>query len=163
MIAKQRTDWWLIGALLTISTVLVLQDTKQALLPKTQTPTLWAAEAAVIAAVLILRSGWLRDNHWREEQSKLGTLANNFYEPRRDALTYGFAIAGGVLGGLWWGLATWGVVLFGMRRGTTNRGLLDFEVATLCGAVTGIVVGVVVGLAIGEAWERRHRARRLLR
>jgi hypothetical protein len=160
-LVKQRTDWWLVGALLAISTVLILQDTKQAMLPRAQTPTLWGAEAAMIVSIVILRSGWMRDNHWREAQRRLGTIANNFYEPRRDALVWGFAIGGGVLGGLWWGLATWGVVLFGMRRGNTNRGFLDFEVATLCGAITGAVVGSVIGLAVGDLWERRHRAARL--
>src|SRR5205823_1336304 len=70
--------------LLTI--VLVLQNTKQAMLPRTQTNVLWGAEVAAIAALLVLRSGWMRDNQWREEQRRIGTLANDFYEPRRDAL-----------------------------------------------------------------------------
>jgi hypothetical protein len=158
--ATQRTDWWLIGALLVVTTVLILQNTKHALLPATQTSVLWGAEAAVIGGVLVLRSGWMRDNQWREEQRRLGTLANNFYEPRREGLVWGFAIGGGVLGALWWGLATWGVVLFGMRRGVQGRGLLDFEVATLCGALTGSILGAVAGLAVGDLWERRHRANR---
>ena len=143
-----------------LTIVLILQDTKQAMLPRTQTNVLWGAEAAAIVALLVLRSGWMRDNRWREEQRRLGTLANNFYEPRRDALLYGFSIGCGVLGGLWWGLATWGVVLFGMRRGVVERGLIDFEVAAACGALAGAIVGAALGLAVGHVWEELHRRAR---
>ena len=39
--------------------VLALQKTKHhALLPATQTKTLWLAEAATVVCLLILRSGW---------------------------------------------------------------------------------------------------------
>src|SRR4029077_7492930 len=105
--------------------VLVLQKTKNAPLPSSHTPVLWAAELATIAGVLILRSGWARDGQWTAEQERLGTLANNFYEPRREALINGGAVAGGVFIALWWGLATWGVLLRGMGRGVPGRGLLD--------------------------------------
>jgi hypothetical protein len=110
-----------------------------------------------------LRSGRLRDRRWQDEQLRLGTLANNFYEPRREALLNGFAIGGGVLGALWWAAATWGVVLTGMRRGVVTRGLLDFEVAAFAGAVTGSVVGAVIGLVAGQLWETRHRRNRVAR
>jgi hypothetical protein len=158
-----RTKWSLMLVMITVTSILVLQKTKQALLPATQTRVLWGAELAVLAGVLLLRSGWGRDSGWAEEQRRLGTLANNFYEPRRESLINGCAVAGGVLGGLWWGAATWGAVLFGMRRGVQGRGLLDFEVAAVVGAMTGGVVGASVGLAIGHWWERRHRRRRLER
>lgn len=158
-----RTAWFQQLALISITIIVVLQNTKQALLPAKQTPVLWGAELASICGVLILRSGWLRDARWRHEQQRLGTLANNFYEPRRDALVNGFAVGGGVLGALWWAAATWGVVLTGMRRGVVTRGLLDFEVAALAGAITGSIVGAVLGLVIGQLWESRHRRHRIAR
>jgi hypothetical protein len=130
------------------------------MLPGSQNPALWLAELATIAGVLVLRSGWARDNRWREAQGQLGTLANNFYEPRRDALINGFGIAGGIFGGLAWGTATMSVVLGGVRRNVVGRGLLDFQTSILAGAITGCVLGAVLGLAIGHWWETRHRRRR---
>ncbi len=146
--------------LIAVTVVLLLQSTKQAMLPKTETPLLWGAEFAVIVGVLVLRSGWGRDSGWKEEQEQLGTLANNFCEPRREWLTAGWAIAFAIFGGLWWGLATWGVMFTGMRRGVGGRALADFETAIAMGAITGGVVGAVIGLAIGHFWEKRHRANR---
>jgi len=161
--AASRTAWFQQLALISITAVLVLQNTKQALLPAKQTPVLWAAELAAIAGVVILRSGWLRDTRWQDKQLRLGTLANNFYEPRREALLNGFAVGGGVLGALWWAAATWGVVLTGMRRGVVTRGLLDFEIAALAGAITGSIVGALIGLVVGQVWETRHRQHRIAR
>lgn len=158
-----RTDWALLLVIAAVTIVLLLQKTKQALLPAKQTPVLWAAELATIAGVLILRSGWARDNRWAEEQARLGTLANNFYEPRREALTNGGAIAVGVLCSLWWAAATWAVVFRGMERGVATRGLFDFIVAALMGALSGGVIGAVLGLAVGHLWEVQHRRRRTTR
>ena len=56
----------------------------------------------------------------------------------------------GVFGSLWWATATWAVVLGGMRRERMARGLVDFEVAAVAGALTGGVIGAVLGLAIGH-------------
>jgi hypothetical protein len=156
-----RTDWFLAIVLCVLTTILVLQRTKQALLPAKQTPVLWLAELVTIAGVIVLRSGWARDSGWLDEQARLGTLANNFYEPRRDALINGFAIGVGVFGALWWGMATWGVLFTGMRRGVPTRGLVDFLVAGIAGAITGGVLGAVLGLVIGHIWETRHRRNRL--
>ena len=153
-------SWRAYVALVALTTILVLQNTKQAMLPRNQTIWLWVAELATIAGVLVLRSGWARDNRWRQAQSKLGTLANNFYEPRRDWMTNGFGIAGGVFGGLAWGTATMSVMLGGFRRNVAGRGMLDFETSILAGAITGGVLGAVLGLAIGHWWETRHRRRR---
>jgi uncharacterized membrane protein YccC len=161
--SASRTAWFQQLAPISLTVILVLQNTKQAVLPAKQTALLWGAEIATIAGVLILRSGRLRDGRWQDEQLRLGTLANNFYEPRREALLNGFAIGGGVLGALWWAAATWGVVLTGMRRGVVTRGLLDFEVAAFAGAVTGSVVGAVIGLVAGQLWETRHRRNRVTR
>ena len=153
----RRTGWMVLGALVVLTTVLILQNTKHAMLPLGQTNLLWGAELASLLAALVLRSGLMRDNRWRQEQHRLGTIANDFYEPRRAQLIQGFAIGFGVLGGLWWATATWSVVFVGMRRGTTTRGLDSFEVAALCGVVTGALIGAVVGLSVGHVWEEWHR------
>jgi hypothetical protein len=146
-----------LGALAALTIVLILQNTKHAMLPRTQETVLWGAELASLAAVLVLRSGLMRDAAWREQQERLGTIANNFYEPRRAYLIQGFAIGGGVFGGLWWGIATWSVVFTGMRRATATRGLDSFEVATLCGMLTGALLGAALGLWVGHVWEQSHR------
>src|SRR5262245_14110655 len=107
-LASEATgSWRLYIALFTITAILVLQNTKQAMLPRQQTPVLWGAVVAVMAGVLVLRSGWGRDNRWTEAQRELGTVANNYYEPRREMISNSFAIGGGVLGALWWAAATW--------------------------------------------------------
>lgn len=149
------------AALLVVVSVLVLQYTKQAMLPRVQTPVLWFATGVTLVSVLILRSGRLRDAAWRDEQARLGTIVNNYYEPRREALSNGFAVAGGVFVSLWWALATWSVMLGGLRRHVAGRGLADFEIAALVGAITGAFVGAVIGLIVGHYWETRHRRARL--
>jgi hypothetical protein len=159
----RRFDWKLYLALITMTVLVVLQKTKQAMLPAKQTPFLWGAELAVLAGVLVLRSGWGRDSRWADAQGDLGTLANNFYEPRREMLSNGFAVACGVFGAFFWGLATWSVILGGMRRNVITRGLLDFEVSAVAGAMTGSVIGAVLGLVVGHVWESRHRRRRMER
>ena len=156
-----RPGWRPYVALIVLTLVLALQNSKSAMLPAKQTPLLWTAELVVLVGVLILRSGWARDNRWEQAQGNLGTLANNFYEPRREALIFGTALGTGVLGALWWATATWSVVLGGMNRHVIGRGLIDFEVAALTGAATGAVIGAVVGLAVGHVWETRHRRRRV--
>jgi len=158
---SNRIDWKPFAALIVLTVILVLQKTKQAMLPAKQTPVLWAAEFAVIAGVLILRSGWGRDTRWASAQAELGTIANNYYAPRREMISNSFAVAGGVLGSLWWATATWAVVLTGMRRNVVTRGLADFEVAAVAGAIAGGVLGAVLGLVAGHIWETRHRRRRL--
>jgi len=105
----------------------------------------------------------MRDSGWREEQKRLGTIANDYYEPRRAQLTQGFAIGFGILGGLWWAIATWTVVFTGMRRSTETRGLDSFEIAALCGVLTGALVGGVIGLIVGHVWEKWHRRARQAR
>ncbi len=155
--------WAPYAGLAALTIILILQNTKQAMLPRTQTNTVWGAVIATLVATLLLRSGRWRDAGWREEQERLGTIANNYYPPRREALTNGFAVAGGVFAALWWGLATWSVVLVGLRRGVVTRGLADFEVATVCGAIAGATIGAVIGLGVGQWWEMTHRRRRRAR
>jgi len=158
--SASRANWLIIVPVVALTAILLLQKTKQALLPAYQTKVLWYAELATIAAAVILRSGWARDNQWAREQARLGTLANNFYEPRRGYLTSGFAVGGGVLISLWWALATWSALLGGVRRGSVGRGLFDFMTAAVAGAITGGMVGAVIGLVVGHIWETRHRRRR---
>jgi len=160
----RTTDWAPPLALLVITSVLILQKSKKhAVLPANETSALWAGEIAGIVAVAVLLSGWARNTDWAAEQGALGTLANNYYEPRREALIAGGAIAGGVLVSLWWATATWSVMFYGMRRGVAAAGEIDFMVAALVGALSGGLVGAAAGLAAGHVWERRHRRRRLSR
>jgi hypothetical protein len=154
-------EWFLIAVLILLATIVVLQDTRHAVIVTQKTKELWAWVAAAICAVLILRSGIGRDAGWRREQLALGTVSNSYYEPRRRWLIDGGAIAGGVAGGLWWGASTWGVLWRGMLRGTTNRGLLSFEMGVVVGVLSGGLVGAVLGLFVGNLWERFHRRRRL--
>jgi hypothetical protein len=158
---SSKIDWKLYVGLLVLTTILVLQNTKQAMLPAKQTPVLWSAELIVIVCVLILRSGWGRDGRWMEAQAELGTLANNYYEPRRQMISNTFAVGVGVFASLWWAIATWSVILRGMRGNTISRGFADFEVAAVAGAIAGGAIGAVLGLVAGHIWETRHRRRRL--
>ena len=160
---ESRTDWLLLLVVAAETIVLLLQKTKQAFLPAKQTPVLWVAVLVSIAGAIILRSGLWRDSRWAHEQARLGTLANNFYEPRREALINGFTIGVGVFASLWWAAATWGVLFMGMRRGNPTRGLADFIVAGVAGALSGGVLGAVIGLYVGHVWETRHRQSRLAR
>jgi hypothetical protein len=146
-----------------LASILMLQYTKQAVLPRSQTHVLWIAMSISIIAVVMLRSGWMRDTGWQGDQARFGAIVNDYYEPRREALSNGFAVGGGVLVALWWALATWSVVLGGIRRSVAGRGLADFEVAALVGAITGGLAGAVAGLIVGHLWETRHRRARLRR
>jgi hypothetical protein len=161
--SASRANWVIVVAVVTLTAILLLQKTKQALLPAYQTKVLWYAELATIAAAVVLRSGWGRDNRWAQEQARLGTLANNFYEPRRGYLTSGFAVGVGVFLCLWWAIATWSALLGGVQRGSVGRGMFDFVTAAVAGAITGGMVGAAIGLAIGHIWETRHRRRRRAR
>jgi hypothetical protein len=153
-----KRAWPLYLVVLSVASILVLQKTKQAVLPAKQTPVLWSALAVVVIGVIVLVSGWGRESGIGE--GRLDTLANDFYPPRREALINGGTVLVGVVGSLWWATATWAVVLGGLRRHVIGRGLLDFEVAAVVGALTGGVIGAVLGLVIGHIWETRHRRRR---
>jgi hypothetical protein len=144
-----------------VASVLALQYSKQAMLPRNQTRVLWVAVSASLVSILVLLSGWLRDSGWQRDQARLGTIANNYYGPRREALSNAFAIGGGVLVALWWATATWSVVLGGVRRNVAGRGLADFEAAAVVGAIAGGLAGAVAGLIVGHIWETRHRRARL--
>ncbi len=155
--------WLLVAGCATVVAVLALQKTKQAMLPARQTPVLGAAALCTIVGAAILLSGWGRDAGWSDAQRDLGAIVNNFYEPRREAFVVSFGVGVGVLCALWWALATWAVLLGGVRRGSTGRGLLDFEIAALMGAIVGGIAGAVIGVGVGHWWETRHRRQRLAR
>ena len=133
--------WFLLGILVVLTAIVVLQDTRYALIDTRRTGTLLGWVAAAVASVLVLRSGRGRGANWRRGQLELGTVSNSFYGPRRQSLTDGGAVLGGVAGGLWWGASTWAVLWHGMLRGTANRGLLDFEAAVVVGILAGGVIG----------------------
>lgn len=161
MLRVPASIWKFYLPLIALTVIVVLQNTKQAMLPAKQTPVLWSAEVVVLVCVLVLRSGWGRDARWAKSQAEIGTLANNFYEPRRQAISNTFAVGLGVFASLWWATATWSVMLHGMRGSTMSRGLVDFEVAAFAGAIVGGVLGAVLGLVAGHVWETRHRRRRI--
>ena len=121
-----------------VTIVLVLQNTKKALLPAKQTPVLWAAEAVAIACVLVLRSGWGRDARWAEEQGELGhageqllrAAARRADERRRHRRSACSARSGGRRPR---GACCSPVCAAACPR----RGLIDFVVAAVVGAITG--------------------------
>ena len=148
------------GILVLLVVVLALQDTPHAVIVARHTPALWVAVVSALAGVIILRSGWGRSEERTERQLEFGTLQNSYYQPRRAALTHGAAVLGGVAGALWWGMESWLLLFTGMRRHQAVRGLFDFEMSVLVGALAGGVVGATLGLASGHLWEQRHRRKR---
>jgi hypothetical protein len=152
--------WLLLAVLVVLTAVTALQGTRHALLPLRNTTALWISVASAVIAVLLLRSGMGTGGNWVAEQAKLGTIANTFYPPRREAMMEGGAVLGGVIGALWWGASSWVLLMQGMRYHFANRGLFDFEVSAVVGALSGAVDGAVVGLFGGWLWEQWHRRRR---
>jgi hypothetical protein len=152
--------WLLIGVLVVLTMITVLQQTRHALLPARNATALWISVASAVIAVLVLRSGLGTGGDWTAAQARLGTIANTYYPPRREAITEGGAVLGGVIGALWWGATSWSLLMQGMRHHAANRGFLGLEVSTVFGALSGAVDGAVVGLLAGWVWERWHRRRR---
>lgn len=152
--------WLLLGVLIILTAVTVLQETRYAMLARTHTVALWVSVGTALLAVLLLRSGLGTGGNWVAAQARLGTIANSYYPPRREAITEGGALLGGVFGALWWGLSSWGLLLQGMRHHAANRGFFDFEMSAVVGALAGAVDGAVIGLLAGWLWERHHRRKR---
>ncbi|HUX34590.1 MAG TPA: hypothetical protein VMV51_12045 [Gemmatimonadaceae bacterium] len=150
-------QWLMFAVLIFLVTVLALQDTTHAVIMAKHTTALWVSVVSALAGVILLRSGWGRSEARTEKQLEFGTLQNSFYQPRRDALTQGAAVCGGVAGALWWGVSSWMLMFAGMRRHQATRGLWDFEISVLVGALAGAVVGATLGLIAGHVWEQRHR------
>jgi hypothetical protein len=140
--------------------VLKLQDTKHAVIVAKHTAALWVSVIAALAGVLVLRSGWGVSEERTEKQLEFGTVQNSFYQPRREALVQGATVLGGVSGALWWGVQSWILLFTGMRRHQAVRGLWDFEMSVLVGAVAGAVVGATLGVVAGHLWEQSHRKKR---
>jgi len=157
---REFGTWFLLAAMVLLTTISVLQKTRHALIVRDKALELWYTAIVAVGCVVVLRSGIARDAGWKREQLALGTLSNSYYEPRRRWITDGGAVVGGVAGGLWWGVSTWAVLWRGMLRGTTNRGLLSFETSVVVGVLCGGLVGAVLGLFAGNLWERFHRRRR---
>jgi len=153
-------QWLLVAILAFLVVVLKLQDTTHAVIVARHTTALWISVLSALAGVLILRSGWGASEERSEKQLEFGTLQNDFYKPRREVLVQGGAVAGGVTGALWWGVQSWVLLFAGMRRHQATRGLWDFEMSVLVGALAGGVVGATLGLIVGQRWERWHRRRR---
>ncbi len=153
-------QWMLLGILAFLVLVLKLQDTKHAVIVAKHTAALWVSVLSALAGVLVLRSGWGVSGARSEKQLEFGTLENSYYQPRRQALVNGGAVLGGVAGGLWWGVQSWLLLFAGMRRHQATRGLWDFEMSVVVGALAGGVVGATLGLIVGHVWEQWHRRRR---
>lgn len=150
----------MLGTLVFLVVVLALQDTRHAIVVARHTAALWVSVLSALAGFLVLRSGWGRSDERTEQQLEFGTLENSYYQPRRQWLTQGGAVLGGVAGALWWGVQSWILLVAGMRRHQATRGLVDFELSVLVGAVAGGVVGATLGLVGGYVWEQRHRRAR---
>ncbi|HEY5218876.1 MAG TPA: hypothetical protein VIJ16_03655 [Gemmatimonadaceae bacterium] len=157
---REYGSWVMFAVLVFLVVVLRLQDTRHAVIVAKHTAALWVSVLSALTGVIILRSGWGRSHERTDRQLEFGTLENSFYQPRRQALTQGAAVFGGVVGALWWGFESWLLLYTGMRRHQPVRGLLDFELSVLVGALAGAVVGATLGLVAGQLWERRHRQRR---
>jgi hypothetical protein len=153
-------QWSLYAVLVFLVVVVKLQDTRHALLMAGQVRDLWISVGATLVSILILRSGWGRSDVRTEKQLEFGTLQNNFYQPRREVLLQGGAVLGGVAGALWWAVQSWLLLFAGMRRHQAARGLWDFEMSVLVGALAGTVVGATLGLVTGYLWEQWHRRQR---
>lgn len=150
----------MLAILIFLVVVLALQDTAHAVIVARHTAALWVSVVSALVGVIIYRSGWGASTERTVKQLEFGTLQNDFYQPRRAALVQGTAVLGGVAGALWWGVQSWVLLYTGMRRHQATRGLWDFEMSALVGALAGGVVGATLGLIVGHAWEQRHRSKR---
>ena len=150
----------MLAILVFLVVVLKLQDTTHAVIVARHTAALWVSVLSALAGVIILRSGWGASEERMEKQLEFGTLQNDYYQPRRAALVQGGAVLGGVAGALWWGVQSWVLLFAGMRRHQPARGLWDFEMSVLVGALAGGVVGATLGLITGHLWEQWHRHQR---
>ncbi len=153
-------QWAMLAILVFLVVVLKLQDTPHAVIVARHTTALWVSVLSALAGVIILRSGWAASDERTEKQLEFGTLQNNFYQPRREALVQAGTVLGGVAGALWWGVQSWVLLYTGMRRHQATRGLWDFELSVLVGALAGGVAGATLGLITGYLWEQWHRRKR---
>lgn len=148
-------------ALLTI--IVVSQETRWATIPASHTALLWKSVGVGLLSWFILRSGWGRPSTHAAEQRALGTVANTFYEPRREGISSAFTLLGGMAGAMWWGATAWLTLVRGIERKAPARGLINLEMSVVVGILAGGLAGAAIGLTIGEIWERAHRRRRVAR
>lgn len=94
-------QWAMLAMLVFLVIVLALQDTTHAVIVARHTAALWVSVVSTLAGVIILRSGWGASAERTEKQLEFGTLQNDYYRPRRQALVQGAAVLGGVAGALW--------------------------------------------------------------
>lgn len=167
--APTVSEWLMVGALVILTIIVLVQTSRNAWLPPMKTDEMVVTVLLAAISAAILRSEWGKSGEGeqieapRAEQVALGTISNSFYGPRRRALTEGFAVGGGVLLGLWWGVSTWVILLTFMRHKNTDRGLWGLEIAVLVGVLCGGMIGAAIGRLVGNIWETRHRRRRLER
>jgi len=64
---------------------------------------------------------------------------------------------------MWWGATAWLTLVRGIERKAPAPGLVNLEMSVVVGVLAGGMAGAAIGLIVGEAWERRHRQRRLAR
>lgn len=153
----------LLIVLLLLTGIVLSQETRWATIPASHTVMLWKSVGLALASWFLLRSGWGRAASHAAEQRALGTVANTFYEPRRDGIISAFTLAGGMAGAMWWGATAWLTLVRGLERKAPARGLVNLEVSVVVGILAGGMAGAAIGLAVGEFWERNHRRRRLAR
>jgi len=153
--------WLMLFALVVLTLITMVQFTYRAMLPPMKTEELILTVIATVFAAVALRSGWARGDDRITEQAAIGTISNSFYDPRRKALTEGGAVLGGVVGGLWWGVSTWVILLTGMRHSDILLGMRGYEVAVLVGVLSGGMIGALAGRLVGNIWENAHRRRRM--
>ncbi|HET9425037.1 MAG TPA: hypothetical protein VFO55_06660 [Gemmatimonadaceae bacterium] len=153
----------LLYVLLLLAVIVVSQETRWATIPSSHTAMLWKSVTLAFVAWFILRSGWGRPATHQAEQRALGTVANTFYEPRREGISSAFTLIGGMAGAMWWGATAWLTLVRGIERKAPARGLVDLEVSVVVGILAGAMAGAAVGLIVGEGWERLHRRRRVAR
>ncbi|MGH7688891.1 MAG: hypothetical protein ACREN3_04730 [Gemmatimonadaceae bacterium] len=153
-------QWAMLAILIFLVVVLTLQDTTHAVIVARHTTALWVSVLSALVGVIVYRSGWSASEERTTKQLEFGTLQNDFYPPRREALVQGTSVLGGVAGALWWGVQSWVLLFTGMRRHQATRSLWDFELSVLVGVLAGGVVGATLGLMIGHLWEQRHRRKR---
>lgn len=146
-----------------LTVIVASQETRWATIPASHTVMLWKSVGLSLLAWFLLRSGWGRPETHMAEQRALGTVANTFYEPRREGISSVFTVIGGMTGAMWWGATAWLTLVRGIERKAAGRGLANLEVSVLVGIIAGGLVGAAAGLIIGEIWERHHRSRRKAR
>jgi len=153
----------LLYILLLLAIIVSAQGTKWAAIPASHDLLLWKSVGVSFLAWFVLRSGWARPESHAREQRALGTVANTFYPPRREGISMGMTLVGGLAGGMWWGATAWLPLVQGMQRKAAGHALVNLEISVLVGVLAGGMAGAALGLAVGEMWERSHRRRRLAR